>query len=828
MNLLGSITEQEYRVAELAGVPEGWLRLLGVLLLGGLVYGIFWLYWREARVGAGAGLRIGLGCVRGVVILLLAAVWLEPVIATYTVRTITAKAIVLTDVSASMGIADGESGAPAEPKEGPVGVGRARRIERVGRLLNGDGHAWLRRLAQKNELLTYTFGEQAKRQSLPWDEEPASSQPAGLEGSASQRGGTKQSPALPLAVENHTDVGEALTTVLADAGESPVAGIVVLSDGIFNRGKSVEDAAAYARRFKAPVYTVGVGSAGEPPNVRITKLVVPAAVAKGDPFEVRVEAEAAGVELTPVRVELTAWEVGWRPREARAAAPDEEVIGARELLIGGGQASAGVRFELSAETAGQFCYRARVATVPGEAVESDNCREATVLVLDERLRVLLIAGHPSYEYRYLTRLLERDKTVDLSCWLQSADARAVRDGNTVITELPRRPDEVFEYDALLLLDPNPGEFDSAWAITVRRLVDELGGGLLLQAGPHFTSRFLRDPRLEDLATILPVLADPDADVRLSNQGAYRTRAQPIRIPDESRAHPLLRLHAEVDANQAIWQALPGVWWYLPVLRSKPLATVLMGHGSSAHATRYGQPVLMAVEPFGAGRTAFLAFDSTWRWRSTGEEHFNRFWIQLVRYLAQPRREGVSKRGTIVLDRERISPGDYMKIEARVLDAAFVPWHESEVAARLELPEGDERPLTLRAIPGRAGWFAGRVRVDWTGRAIIRVPLPAEGTGETGRPAEEALVKPIQVESSDVELRSLGLRAEPLMKLAEQTGGKYFSLEQAAALPDLIENASQIKTARGADKPLWDKAWVMALIAALLAVEWALRRRNHLL
>lgn len=823
MNLLASVTEQQYSALELAGMPEGWLRLLGLLLLGGLGYAVFWLYGREARVGAPPGLRIGLGCLRSVVILLLAVVWLEPVIATYTIRTITANVIVLTDVSASMGIIDADPAAP-----------RATRIERVARLLDADDHAWLKRLATQNELLTYTFGEQTTRRLLPpgvasgpgvdaqMDRVPTTQSTGSPEAPTSPAGNRGRTPTQPLvAVENRTDLGQALTTVLAEVGESPVAGIVVVSDGVFNRGMSVEDVAAQARRFKAPVYTVGVGSPHEPPNLRITDFAAPATTAKDDPFEVRVEATAAGIELTPVRLELSACPAGADPGGGR-------VIATREVSIGGDQPYAEVRFKVDADVAGEFAYEARLATVPDEAVESDNRRQATVLVLDERLRVLLVAGRPSYEYRYVTRLLEREQTIDLSCWLQSADQRAVRDGNTAISELPRRPEEVFEYDMLLLLDPNPRELDSSWAITVRRLVDEFGGGLFLQAGPHFTSRFLRDPRLEELVAILPVIPDPEADVRLSEQGAFRTRAHAVRIPDESRAHPLLRLHTEPDANQAIWEALPGAWWYLPVLREKPLATVLMRHGGRTHATRHGQPVLLATQPFGAGRTALLAFENTWRWRSTGQRYFDRFWIQLVRYLAQPRREGVSKRGTIVLDREGLRPGDYVKIEARVLDATFVPWHEPEVECRVELPEGDERRLTLDAIPGRAGWFAGRLSVDWSGPAVIRVPLPGAAAEEAGDSAQQAIVKHVLVESADVELRSLALGADALMKLAEQTRAKYVALAEAVDLPNLIENASQVKTTRGADRPLWDKTWVLALIAGLLGVEWALRRRNHLL
>ncbi len=806
--VLATISEQQRQAFELAGMPSGWLRLLGLLVLVGVCYAVIWLYRREARAGAGVRLRSLLAGVRCLVLVALAGIWLEPVIATYTVRTISATVAVLTDVSASMA---------------GFGVQESQfRVAEVGRLLEGEDHGWLKRLAAYNELGLYAFGEQTTRIQLPWEETVESPATEAMrDPSADEMPAPPRSFSIAgttIAVQNTTDLGQAVTTALDNAGESPVAGLVLISDGNFNKGMSVEDVAAAARRSRAPIYAVGVGSTEEPANIRVTNIVAPLTTPKGDPFELRVELAATGIEPTGVQLELSEQHGGG----------EERTIAGREVQLGGEMAAVEVPFKIDANQAGEFFYRARAKLLEVEAVAFDNVREASVLVLDEQIRVLLVAGRPSYEYRYVTRLLERDQTVNVSCWLQSADAQAVRDGNTPIAELPRRPEDVFAYDAIVLLDPNPGGLDSSWAITARRLVDEFGGGLLLQAGPHFATRLLRDPRLEELVTMLPVIPDPDADVRLSEQGAYRTRSAPIQLSDQTRAHPLLTLHSDPDTNQEIWSALPGIWWYLPVLREKPLATVLMRHGSRAHANRYGPAILMATQPFGSGRTAFLGFDNTWRWRGTGERYFNHFWVQLVRYLAQTRREGASKRGTIVLDREAVNVGDYVKIEARVLDEAFVPWQEARIEVLLELGDGTCRSHTLNAVAGREGWFAGRVPFDRPGPAVVRVPLAGSIAADGADVREESLVKRVLVQQPDIELRSLRLQADQLAELAERTGGRYTPLEKADELPNWIEAAEQVKVTRGSDTPLWDRGPVLIVVASLLAVEWALRRRHHLL
>jgi hypothetical protein len=810
--LLATVNEIEQRGFEFARLPESWGRLLGVCLLAAVCYAVIWLYRRERRAGAGARLRSGLAAARCVVMLVLAVIWLEPVIATHFVRSLSGRVAVLVDSSASMSVRDAadesvqlEGVQAAAPDPAP-----ATRFEHVRELLLADGANWLRQLEQRNDLSLYAFGDETTPLKLPWDGQ-ASSQP-----SASQPVTAAESLANLAPSRPQTDFGEALTATLDDLGEGPIAAIVLISDGQVNRGTSAGEIAAYAQRVHAPLYTIGVGDSREPPNVRLTNLAAPAVVPPEDPFEVRVDLAATGIEPGDLQVELTV--------EPSIGGP-ERSVGSRRVRLGETEPPAPVLFEVRPPVPGEYTYRARVQPLPGESVTDDNMRDATVTILDKQLRVLVVAGGPSYEYRYLLPLLTRDRTMNVSAWLQSADARAVRDGKTVITKLPREPEDVFQYDVILLLDPDPAELDAAWAVTVRRWVDEFGGGLLLEAGPQFTTRLLRDQRVQDLVSILPITPDPDADVRLNAQGTYRTHAMPLHVPDAGLAHPLLALQSDPATNRAIWNGLPGVWWYLPVLRAKPVAAVLLEQPAAAQRNQYGAAVLMASQPVGAGRVAFLGFDATWRWRGTAEECYQRFWVRAIRYLAQARRQALSNRGTLVLDRDSFGVGDYIKVEARVLDSQFNPVQQERVSARLELTDAPPVEFALQAVPERAGWYSGRVLLAQAGAAVIRVLLPSGNISETA----ESLTRHLRVQQPDVEMRSLRLREDVLTELAEQTGGRYFPLRDAQALPDSIPRAAERKPPqRAGAEPLWDRAWVAVAIAGLLSLEWALRRRNHLL
>src|SRR4029434_8985035 len=58
---------------------------------------------------------------------------------------------------------------------------------------------------------------------------------------------------------------------------------------------------------------------------------------------------------------------------------------------------------------------------PGEIDEDDNLRRIQIEVLDAKIAVLYIEGYPRWEYRYLKNEMIRDSTVDISCFLTSAD-----------------------------------------------------------------------------------------------------------------------------------------------------------------------------------------------------------------------------------------------------------------------------------------------------------------------------------------------------------------------------------------------------------------------
>ena len=576
----GVTTETRHRF-ELAGMPGGWWAVLGLLLVAMLAYAVVWLYRHEGRAGVpplGRRLLTGL---RLAVLLSLVVIWLEPVLGVYIHRRTLSETLVLVDSSASMGIADRYADGGERDRldtflsqvGGPADAGHTR-ADLAHLLLSADDGDFLNRLAARNKVKVFTFDAFPRHRETLVEpglmvaagdrEEADAASPDDEQGSTDPTGGAK-APSTLESVEVTgpvTNMGRAVREAVEPSGSTPVAGVVILSDGAVNQGEPVDVVGQFARARQIPLYVVGIGDPARPRNVRITELLAPQTAFLRDPFTVtaHISSDGMGGERVPVELVLA----------ADAEGPAERVLETKYVDVPASGEMVPVRFRHAIDRAGEISVAVRVPA-------DDNRRETKVRILEDKLRILLIAGSPTWEYRYVSRLLERDTTFDLSCWLQSADIDAVRDGNTVINRLPAEQAELYDYDAVLLIDPNPRELDADWCAKVATLVGDHFGGLVLAAGRKFTPRFMREADTRAVVEALPVIYDPEAELEINRQGHFQQRAWPISIPDAASDHPVIMQTTDPATNAAIWSRLGEVYWHYPVRRHKPLATVLMRH-----------------------------------------------------------------------------------------------------------------------------------------------------------------------------------------------------------------------------------------------------------
>jgi hypothetical protein len=813
--------EEEY-VRELRNVPDGWLGVAALALIVGLCWAVVWMYRREGRQGASPGMRTALAAIRCAVLVALAVILLEPVRVRILRRWIDSYAIVLVDDSSSMDLSDHyDDPQRSDTLAGMIGASSGEPLVRkkiAESVLLADDRAFLKALAGNNRVKVYSFSEEPTLLgTIKADREKATAENGDTDnGQNEQRADHVES--LPISLEASgatTNLDRAVRRAVDSVGSSPLAGIVLITDGGINQGASVDEVSNFLAERRLPIHVIGVGDPAPPRNVRVINVDAPENAFKQDPFAITAEIGVQGLVGQTIQVQL---------RERRADSSEADaLVNAREVLVEKDGALAPIVFQRQRAATGRFVYEINVPTVGAESVTDDNTKQTSVNVIEARTKVLVVSGSPSWEYRYLSRLLERDETFDVSCWLQSADLSAVRDGNTIIDHLPRMPEELFVYDVIILMDPSREEFGEPWCRLIDTWVTEHGGGVLVSAARAYSPDFLRDKSLTALHDLLPVTLDPEADLLLNRIGHYQLKAANIEVPDTALGHPVLRMADDPASNRLAWQDGNQVYWHFPVLREKPVATVLMRHGDPRMRNNHGAHVLAAVQYVGAGRSGFVGFDSTWRWRRLSPERFDRFWVQMVRFLAEGKLLGGARRGMLLTESDQYSLGEAVTVDARLFNARYEPISASEVTARVEV-ENARTELILRAREDRAGWFQGQFVPDRTGSYRISLEIP-----ESKNTDETTVSKSVYVARPNIEIINPQMNRAALVSLAENSaGGRFLEVEEARNVPGEIRDLHEEVMIRSRPTSLWDNGTVLAILVGLLVVEWAVRKWCRLL
>lgn len=840
---------------ELTNLPENWAAVVGLAVLGGLCWWVLRTYRAEARAGSTPAKRSLLTALRCAVIVLLALVWLEPVVATYLHRTIESYTLVLVDGSSSINIKDHYLN-PEEKRTvteffNELGRGDAEtnlepvaRSELIDLLLRGNHGAFLKGLTRNNRVKLYTFSEKTTEIATLAARREAEDEDLGGDAAESRRvgldppvigelqGGSR--PTLPLNLSHTgevTNLGQTLRQAV-DSLDGVAAAVVVISDGGFNQGESADVLGRFARASNIPIHTIGIGEAALPRNIKVAEVLAPAQAFINDPFEIQTRLEVAGMEDELVTVELYA---------QKAGDPNDPVLVDRKSIqTRRGTAQYPLTFQHRGSEPGRAIFRVQAFSNLTEPITEDNSGQCYVNFLDRKMKVLLVSGGPSWTYRFVSRLLQRDETFNLSCWLQTADRTAVRDGNTIIDHLPDGASELFEYDVIVLLDPDARQFPTGWSELVDTHLTRNGAGLMYCAARKHAPLFFHTPSVEPLIQLLPVAADPEADLILNEVGYYQRQSSPVEFPRGALDHPILSWSSGVGElqgsgansgtpqpqNFGTLKRLVRVYWHYPVRHEKAAATVLMRHGHPRMRNSAGAHVLLATHFVGAGRATFLGFDGTWRWRQFGEERFNSFWVQNIRHLAQGRLLGAQTRGRILTDRNRYTVGEPIVFRARLRDRNDQPLTQPDIPLQISTA-GEDGPgarVVLHRDPNREGWYTGQFVARRTGRYTATIRL------EGNKPQEEMIVThAVDVRRSDLEILKPQMDRSQLITLAQQSaGGRYYDISQALSLPRQIRDRHETTVTRGAIEPLWDTGWALALLAGLLCLEWALRKRWQLL
>lgn len=828
-----------------SNLPESWGVFVLIAVVAAIVFAVFWLYRRELNT-CPMPVKILLGCIRLSVLLLLVAMLLRPSMFYQQVNELKPSVDLVRDASLSFARGDRyqdddhvkqlalATGLDAEK----IANGEVSRSALLNKAI--ANREWIDAVREKGTVQVIDFSDGSRPVAIIpatlESEKPASAEPSGernppdgeaLESESENRLIRQTLPELEPGGLG-TDIWQALRESLDNA--SNLSAIVLVSDGQHNGSEDPVEMARRAGNLDIPIYVVGIGDPNPPRNVAVTEVFVRNKSYPDEPFEVEALLQAVSFAGTDMPDQLSVELIQQRINPGTGRVEDEQTIRSRKIDVPDSGGRIRVDFDHTLADPGRYVFTVQAETVANEINVGDNRRQSGEMeVVDEKVKVLLISGVPSWDYQQVQRLLQRDQSIALSCWLQSMDQSRPQEGNAPIARLPRTIEELGQYNVILMVDPDPQEFDAAWIEALRVFCKNKAGGLMFMAGPQFTGEFVTLNRLQGIREILPVRIGDAQYIDSSDALAF---AAPNTLADmllvrHNLDHPVLSFHSEATENEKRWASMPGIYWSFPALAAKPTARVLMERGDQVGAE--GNIPLMVAGRYGAGTVLYLGFPGTWRWRPVGlqAQFFDRFWIQVVRFLVENRSLQGSRRGFVDTDKTEYELGDRITFVGRVLTEQFLPSTEPSISASISSQNGRIQNVEMQLLPGDSGQYEGSIIASRTG--VFEATIKLDGNDS------ERLIEPIsyRVVPPRVESNAFWLNEKILEDIAVESGGRYIRLNEIDDLPALLPRRIQRVAFKSPAKPLWDwnryfRYLAFLLPVVLLTAEWAVRKWYKLL
>jgi hypothetical protein len=818
-----------------------WLLPVGIFVAVGV---FVWAMYRRDAVELHPLLAWFLVALRTAAFLGLLILYLQPQWRTEHDMVRNSRVLLLVDTSLSMGLTDAESS--ADPQ---AGTPRAKsRVEQVAAALAHTD--LLSQLRKTHDVLVLRFNEALDRDRVVLDKQVPGS---GVNENAQPLGGALdgEEPAAnhdPNASGDNpgrwnkfltpggteTQLGTALSQLINDESGWPLAGIVVFTDGGQNAGMAPEAAVELARKAKIPIFPVGVGSAQTPTNVRVSDLVAPARAYPGDDYTVTGYLQAQGMAGQVVEVQLLSRESADGAGGSKTGGG--QIVSSHQVTLGGDGEVVPVKFELTPEETGRRTLCFRVQAPPSDRNPTDNQREAEIEVVDRKNHVLLIAGGPTREYQFLRTLLYRDRSTISDVFLQSAQPGISQEANKLLDNFPSSREEMYAYDCVVAFDPDWQALSREQVDLLESWVAEKGGGLIVVAGPVFTSRgvagWVEDENMAGIRALYPV--EFQRRFSVLQEGVY-TAAEPwpLEFTREGIEAEFLWLDDTAAAAREVWASFPGVYSYCPVRGPKPGATVLARFSDPRTGVSGQLPVFFAEQFYGSGRTFYIGSGELWRLRRTDPAYFERFYTKLVRHVSEGRLLRQSSRGVLLVGRDRYLVGTTVEVRAQLTDARLEPLEAPSVPLQVIAPDRSMRTVILEPDPSRAGTFAGRFPVLEEGSYQLDLAVPES--------EEEHLTRRVQVDVPDLERENPQRNDALLSRIAKGTTNKDLDVQaeyyvgmselisppaSKRALMHLLKDRTQTVTFTAAPDDDWEQTWLMWMMLALcglLCCEWLIRR-----
>ena len=575
-----------------------------------------------------------------------------------------------------------------------------------------------------------------------------------------------------------------------------IAGVLVLTDAIDTREK--KDVWA-EMTWPVPLYVAQLEKPGIPddkPDMRVDNVDTPRRAIVGWDTAMTVTIAGQGGKGEPFPVVLL------------KSGKEQDKIAVQLPPEGG---SRDVQFKLAHPDVMTETYTVRIPVLAGEVQTNDNEMVVAVDVLDAKNRVLFLEDVPRFESKHLSRSLFANKDITPLAFFQMPNRKMsgtkewVAYGDRQGLSFDLTPDQLRLNKIIILGDFSSEALTPEHCRTILEFVEK-GGSLILLGGQKLWGE--SGIAKTELSKLLPFTRTGAPAI----EGKFN-----VAWTAEGRAHPALANNADMPS------VLP------PVLSVFTGVTLSGGAFALAEAqTDSGNHPILVSRVYGQGKVLAVLTDSLWRWvmQPGDEKPYPKFWRQIIQWMSPSESDLDKYHLELFTDAGTIAVGDPAILQSRLVIPPSETRKTWKVACEIVTPSDRSIPL---AMAGRNIQAAGGAEIP----GYIAEFTPSEPGNYKATAKVEIDGKKIEsspclftVRSTSQEMVLKPINEKVMKALARSSGGRYGTADELnATLQDL--HVTEHRERKLEYHSLWQTAYILACLIALLSIEWMIRKMKNM-
>jgi hypothetical protein len=592
----------------------------------------------------------------------------------------------------------------------------------------------IERISQKYETVIYSFGEKVRQnKTLGFD-------------------------------EKQTDLASMFNEIDAKFTNRNVGAMLVLSDGIYNRGSNP----VYAtQNLNFPVYTVALGDTNAQKDILISEVRLNKIAFLGNKFPIEVRAEIKELDGAKTKLEVI---------------HNKKTIFSKDIISKGKDYSETIDIELNAETIGIQHYTLKLSPVADEISTRNNTRDVVIDVVDSKQKVLILSLSPHPDVSAVRLALESNPNLEVVTTIIDKLTVNVKDFNAIILhQLP----SVNNPATSLLSEIYKNGIPVLYILGSQTNLQSFNA---LKSGISITQqkRSFDDAQATVNKQFTLFEIDPALDF-------FLTDVPPLYVP-------FGRYQVGISSEVLFYQKVKGISTQLPLW----MITSGMGDNSQKSAVILGEGI--------------------WRWRmydfvqNSNHELFDGLMNKLVQYLTLQ-----LKKENFVVNAKRIfNENEWIVFSAEVYNQSFEPVDNAEVSIEITNQAGIKSKF--RFEPGTDKTKNYFVNVGNYAKGDYSYKAQATFGGKTFVKEGKFTVLPIDLEALNI--RANHQLMAQLAALKNGKMFTPATMENFVGELDRLEAANEIVSINYTDKfmdDLINQKWLFVMLLLLVCTEWFLRK-----